>query len=620
VERAYALLEVKTVEPSRRMISGIASTPELDRQGDIFYPAGATFRNPIPLLLHHDSERPIGTASLAVTRDGITFEATLPSVDEPGPLKTRVDDAWQCLKAGVISGASIGFRIIDSGVRYLKTGGRELMKTEICELSLVTIPANASATIRLVKSLAAPRRMEKPVMGKETISEHIQNLQNKLAAVQGRMTDIMRVSADEGRNSNDEEAAEHDGLVLEEKAIKADLGRWRGLEKLQIENAVPVPAVPAPRPSYPSISVKANVPLGTAFVRAACAQLICKGNVRDAVDYAEKRWGDQTPEVALYLKAAVAAGTTTDATWASPLVNQNISNEFIELLRPATILGKIPGLRQVPFNTKVPTQTAGGTYGWVGEAKPKPVTKLAFSSTSLGVSKAAGIIVLTKELVMLSNPSAEALVRADMIAGIAQFLDSQFIDPAVAAVAGVNPASITNGAPTAAATTNPLADIMGLISHYATNNIPVDGVTFIMSAANALALTFRTNLDGSPEFPGITVNGGNYKGLTFITSQAAGTNVISLQPSLVLYADDGGVSIDASEQASLQMDSAPASPADATTVYVSLWQTNTIGLRAERFINWLKANANAVKYLTATAWPAPTGAVEVAGASASRKG
>ena len=94
-------------------------------------------------------------------------------------------------------------------------------------------------------------------------------------------------------------------------------------------------------------------------------------------------------------------------------------------------------------------------------------------------------------------------MRADMVAGIAQFLDAQFIDPAVAAVAGVNPASITNGAPTAAATTNPLADIMGLINHFATNNIPVDGVTFIMSAANALSLSFRTNLDGSPEFPGV---------------------------------------------------------------------------------------------------------------------
>jgi hypothetical protein len=128
-----------------------------------------------------------------------------------------------------------------------------------------------------------------------------------------------------------------------------------------------------------------------------------------------------------------------------------------------------------------------------------------------------------------------------------------------------------------------------------------------MSAANALSLSFRTNLDGSPMFPGIGIDGGNYRGLTFITSQAAGANVIALQPGLILYADDGGVTIDASREASLQMDNAPMSPADATTVYVSLWQNNLVGLRAERFINWAKANANAVKYLTGAAYPAPAG-------------
>ena len=131
-----------------------------------------------------------------------------------------------------------------------------------------------------------------------------------------------------GRRGQDarraEQAEEHDGLAVQVKSIDADLGRWREHEKLQITAAVPVPAAPAPQVTYPSVSVKANVPLGTAFVRAACAQLVCKGNVRDAIDYAEKRWDDSTPEVALYLKAAVAPGTTTDATWAQPLVNQNI--------------------------------------------------------------------------------------------------------------------------------------------------------------------------------------------------------------------------------------------------------------------------------------------------------
>jgi len=619
VDRAYSLLEIKAVDSGARRFSGIASTPELDRQGDLYDPAGATFKNPVPLLFHHDPRQPIGSVTLTATKNGILFEAILPALEEPSPLKSRVDDAWACIKAGVITGVSIGHRILADGVEYLKSGARRITKSEICELSLVTIPANVGATILSVKSLSVQRAKGAPAMSKPTTAEHIQNLENKRAALAARMTEIMEAAAGEGKTLGEtEQAEEHDGLSVQVKSIDADLGRWRDHEKLQITAAVPVPPAPVAKVTYPSVSVKANVPLGTAFVRAACAQLVCKGNIRDAVEYA-KRWDDSTPEVGLYLKAAVAPGTVTDATWASPLVNQNISNEFIELLRPATILGKIPGLRNVPFNTKVPTQTAGGTYGWVGEAKPKPVTKLAFSSTSLGVSKAAGIIVLTRELVMLSNPSAEALVRQDMVAGIAQFLDSQFIDPAVAAVAGVNPASITNGAPTAAATTNPVADILGLINHFATNSISVAGVTFIMSASNALSLTFRSNLDGSPEFPGVTVNGGSYKGLTFITSQAAGTNVIALQPNQILYADEGGVTIDASQEASLQMDSAPASPADATTVYVSLWQTNTIGLRAERFINWAKANANAVKYLTATAWPAPSGttvSVETSGGRA----
>jgi HK97 family phage major capsid protein len=188
------------------------------------------------------------------------------------------------------------------------------------------------------------------------------------------------------------------------------------------------------------------------------------------------------------------------------------------LLRAATILGKIPNLRKTPFNTKVPTQTAGGTYNWVGEGKPKPVTALAFATTSLGFAKAAGIIAMTDELARLSSPAAEDLARNDMIEGISRFLDQQFIDPAVALVAGVHPASITNGAPTQAATGAPLADIMGLINHFVTNNIPVNGLSIILSPSNALALSFRTNVDGSPQFPGLSMDGGNYKGINFVTS------------------------------------------------------------------------------------------------------
>jgi HK97 family phage major capsid protein/HK97 family phage prohead protease len=625
LDRAYARLTVKTVDAARRTITGLASTPTPDRLGDVIDPLGATFTNPLPLLLHHDRERPVGRVTLRATPAGITFDATLPEVAAAGTVRDRVNEAWDSIQAGLIRGVSVGFRPLEPKTKTIKSlpsGGTHFLKTEMCELSLVTIPANVDATIQTIKSYDTPfltasgpyppgvsgqptRRPMQP-----TATEHIQNLENKRAATASRLAEILESAADDGATLTDDQAAEHDGLALQVKSLDGDLQRWRELERMQIAKAIPIVSTQTPRSvalSVPrSVTVKPNVPIGTSFVRAACALMVCQGNKHEAAEYA-KRWDDSTPEVGLYLKAAIAPGTTTDATWAAPLVNQSIANDFLALLRPATILGKISGLREVPFNTKVPAQSAGGTYGWVGEAKPKPVTKLAFTTETLGINKAAGIIVLTEELIRLSNPSAEALARADMVAGIAAFLDAQFIDPAVAAVAGVNPASITNGAPTAAATASPLADLMGLINHFATNNIPVSGLHMILSATNALSMSFRTNTDGSPLFPGVDMNGGTYKGITFVTSQAAGANVIALQPAYILFADDGGVSIDASREASLQMDSAPVSPADATTVYVSLWQTNSVGLRAERFITWKRANANAVKYLTGAAYAAPSG-------------
>jgi hypothetical protein len=69
-----------------------------------------------------------------------------------------------------------------------------------------------------------------------------------------------------------------------------------------------------------------------------------KGNLTVAERIAETKWKD-TPEVASVIKTATAEGTTSDATWAGPLVQYNdMAAEFIELLRAETILGRLNGL------------------------------------------------------------------------------------------------------------------------------------------------------------------------------------------------------------------------------------------------------------------------------------
>jgi HK97 family phage major capsid protein len=603
-------------DPEHWTITGWASTPRVDRQGDRIDPAGVTFANPVKLLLFHDKTLPVGNVTFGPpTAAGVPFTATLPKNLPPGTVRERVLLAWHSITGGLLSKVSAGYRALADSVRANAHGGRDFLQTEFLELSLVTVEANPDAVITRFKSLDTavsgliPSAVADLSTGSrpmaQTIQEQITHWTGERGPLVTRMTELMQAD----RTMSDVEQKSYDDLAGKVSAIDGQIGRLRELEKVNIAAATPIaPSVPThTKALVQPIRVTPTVPPGTAFVRAVCAKIICHGNVLEAAQYAE-RWKDSTPEVALYLKAAIAPGTTADATWAKPLVPTNIADEFVALLRPATAIGRIPGMRKVPFNTSVPAQTAGGTYGWVGEGKPKPVTKLAFSSTVLPAHKAAGIIVLTEELARLSSPAAEDVARADMIAGIAAFVDSQFLDPASAAVANVKPASVTNGV-TPIASVGPLSDLVAIAGAFSAAGIPIAGITYVMSPSNALVLSFQRDNNGNLRFPQMTAEGGTVNGLSVVTSGAAANNVIGIIPQLVLYGDDGGVTVDVSREASLQMSDAPMDPADATTVYVSLWQNNLVGLRAEWFVSWLKANANAVKYVNNAGYtiPAPTG-------------
>jgi HK97 family phage major capsid protein/HK97 family phage prohead protease len=631
VHRAYALLHVKAVDDARRTISGIATTPEPDRVGDVIEPLGVSFKNPLPLLLFHDAKKPVGiTTFKKPTKDGIAFTATLPTIDEPGILRDRVDEAWQSVKAGLVSGVSIGFRALEESFNK-ETGGFRFLKTEVMELSLVTVPANAACTIHTIKSLdlAASGRHSPGVTGLPVVSavkaakamttpEQITQFENTRAAKAARMSDLMTKAAETNSTLDDAQTEEYDGLALELKSVDAHLVRLREQEKLNLIKATPITTTTHSQitaselrgGSVPVITVKANVPKGTAFARMCMAMAAGHGDSYKTMHFA-KQWADSTPEVGPMIehmwqtKAAVAAGTTTDATWAGPLVVTQPLNEFLELLRPRTLIGRIPGLRQVPFNVSVPTQTTGGVYGWVGQNKPKPVTKADYATVTVPFAKAAGIIVISEELAMLSSPSAEGLVREEMIAGMGAFLDTQLVDPAVAVVANVSPASITNGAATIASSgvTGAAAkvDLSSRIGVFAAANIPLEGSVWLMNEANAFGLGISINALGQPLFPGFGTDGGKLFGIPVIVSNNVGLRVILVHAPSILYADEGGVRIDVSREASVQMDSAPTDTVDATTVYLSLWQRNLIGLKAERFITWIRARTAAVTYITTAA-------------------
>ena len=631
--RAWSTLDLKVVDPEQRIVEGIASTPAPDRGGDVMEPGGAQFTLPMPFLWFHNQKDPIGEVFAADVRaDGIYIKARVAKVDKPSRLKTLVDEAWSAFTASppLVRGLSIGWSAIESapvkGTRFTR-----YLKWAWGELSAVTVPMNTDATILSIKSLdlAASGLHSPGDTGTSTVvrapkgaramtfAEQITGLEAKRAANFAAMTAIQTTASDKGDTKDPEQKDEFSRLKLEIKSIDDELVDLRDMEKLAIVKATPITPVTDQtkagelRGGHPVITVRPNVPKGTSFTRMCMAMAAGKGDSYQTLQYA-KAWKDSTPEVEQMVehmwrtKAAVAAGTTTDATWAGPLVVTQPLNEFLEMLRPRTLLGRIPGLRQVPFNVSVPAQTTGGTYAWVGQNKPKPVTKADYATVTVPFAKAAGIIVLSEELVMLSTPSAENLVREEMIAGMSTFLDQQFNDPAVTAVANVNPAAITVGASTAAASgvtaAAAKADIAASIAVFTAANVPLAGSVWLMSDCNAFGLSISLNALGQPLFPGITAQGGTLFGMPVVVSNNVSTRVILVHAPSILFADEGGVRIDVSREASVQMDSAPTDTVDATTVYLSLWQRNLVGLKAERFITWIRARTAAVRYITAAAY------------------
>lgn len=645
MDRAYSTLEIKAVSEDARIITGVATTPRPDRMDDIIEPMGVSFKNPMPLLWQHRSDQPVGSVKFDTpTEKGITFTAQIAKIDEPGILKDRLDLAWQSVKAELVKAVSIGFRAIE--YCFLDNGGVRFVKSEVMELSLVTIPANMDATIQTIKSidtkqLAASGRVQLGVVRTkpagvsapktvkrqegtavpEPIAKQIAAFEATKAAKSTRIDEIMDAAAEKGETCDDAQMTEIKGLEAEIVQVDEHLVLLRNREKRSVAGATLIRSGEGDDPAraaelrggggaLAAVQVRKQLPKGTGFTRYAIALAKARGNLMQAAEMA-KMWHDESPEVELVLRAAVAAGTTTDATWASPLVvYQNMASEFIELLRPQTIVGKIDGFRRVPFNIKVPRQTGGSTVNWVGEASVKPITSVAFDQLSLGFSKIAGIIPLSEELVRFSSPSAEALVTADLIASIAQFMDVEFIDPTNAPVTNVSPASVTYGATSIAATGVTAAalraDVKSLMALFLAANLSPVGGVWIMTAQQALAISLMVNALGQPEFPGVTMLGGTFLGFPVIASENVptvgasptdGSRIVFLLANQVLLADDGLVTIDASREASLQMDTAPDSPATASTVMMSLWQNNMVAIKAERYINWLKRHDAACAYI-----------------------
>lgn len=653
MDRAYSILDVRAVSESERVIEGIASTPTPDRVGDIVEPMGAKFSTPMPLLWQHDHDKPVGWVEFAKpTKAGIPFRARIDAgeADDPPALKDRLEEAWRSVKRRLVSAVSIGFRTLEYSV--MDDGGWKFIEWEWLELSLVTIPANREATIHTVKSIDRRLRgasargqpgdrqppagvaarsitQQKDMRVMKTLAEQIAAAEAARQQKASQMAQINEKAAKEGRDLDPKEQDEFDDLDADVESIDGNLRRLKRLENINADKAAPVATevkagnardAAASRGGDRRTTVvgpNSAIPKGIPFARFIICLAQARGNPHIAAQLARKHF-DNDPRIAKFAefmdeKAAVPAGYTDGSGWAAEWAEANtIGSDFVEVLRPKTIVDQLIGMRQVPFNVAVPAMTGGGTGYWVGEALPVPATKGTSAKVTLGKTKVGGLTVLSRELMRFSHPSAESTVLADLVEAAVSILDSTFVSNA-AAVAGVSPAGLLNGV-TATGSAGDTADdvrtdIVVMHGKFSAANISLKQLAYVTTENLADALGLMRSSLGVSEFPG--ADGGMLNGKPLLSSNhVGGGQFIGIYPRGILLADDGDVSVDYSEHASIEMlDSTLLQ--DGTTgtgaSTVNLWQNGLVGIKVERFINWQKGYAQAVQLInSATYQGAPT--------------
>lgn len=445
------------------------------------------------------------------------------------------------------------------------------------------------------------------------LKAQLEKVKATIAEKQKAMEALMNAAHEKKQTLNDEQNTQY--AALEKDVERLDLEEKR-LEKLiqaaekaattatPVAGGNPVEAAKSAGgdpESTGKIIVKSNLPKGIGFAQYAQAKIVSQLNAKEGrfespLEVAKRMgFGDEVQD--LITKATL--GTTTDAGFAATLVHENqLVGEFVELLRQATVFDKLQGFRAVPFRSKIPSQVTGGTASWVGEGAAKPLTNPTFGEVEIGEHKLAAITVYTQELMRRSDPSVSVLVRDDLIAASAALVDATFLDSVAASA--VRPAGVLNGV-TATPNTGETAaayekDLLALINTFVTNNLSLDGAYFLMSETRAAQIALLRDALGRTYFEGMNLRGSRtLLGIPVITSQSLGNKIILVKTSEILLAQDGGVDVSYSDQATL---------VDGSTTH-HLWQENKFAVRVEKFITWAKRRPVAAAYLDYTTTPTP---------------
>jgi hypothetical protein len=354
---------------------------------------------------------------------------------------------------------------------------------------------------------------------------------------------------------------------------------------------------------------------GINFTRIGRALAMGNGDPDVAARISRKVWGEDAvptrilkaggPEFLMAEKAEIPAGSTASGSWSEALVAfEGAAAEFFTLVKERSLLGRLTSLRRVPLRVRLVSPSTGFGAMWTGEGKAKAIGRAVFAQDSLPRFKISSLAVVTTELLEAADVASELTIRDDMARAMAEAIDASFITPSSAGTAGLEPSSVAFGAPSEAASGDTVDDIRDAVSFMIRN---FDGDLSEAYFIGRPELFAHIGLNAGLMTEQLGARGGTLGGVPCLPSKqlpldANGKQqLVLLDPTSIAYGEDG-MELRTSREGSVEMldtglqGSAIADVNGASMV--SLWQTGSVALLTEKYLNWQAGRTGSVRVLT----------------------
>lgn len=441
-----------------------------------------------PLLLDHDPTKPVGVVESV-------------SLGEDRKLRSKVrfgrsalaQEVFQDVLDGIRSNVSVGYRVNKMERDVANKNAYRVKSWSPMEVSVVSIGADSQAVVgRSAVATESEPKIE-PSVKKDTIMSEV-NL------------DAVRAEAAKAASDNAAEIVKlgqrHNKADLAGAAIASGktIDQFRG-ELLEVIGNQPLDNKEiglSKKETRQYSVVRAIRALANPTDRAAqeAARFELEASEAAARAYGQSAQGVMIPADVLGNWGRRDLNTADD----NEIVATNLmAGDFIDVLRNSSSVMQA-GARMMPGlvgNVSIPKKTAASSAGWIStEGGPASESEPTFGSVTMTPKTVGAFSDMTRQLILQSTPSIEALVRDDLTQAMALAIDAGALKgtglsgqpTGIYSTVGINADTFTGALPT-------WAEIVGLETLVAEDNALLGNLSYIAPAGlyGALKTTAKAN-------------------------------------------------------------------------------------------------------------------------------